>query len=449
MDSRSTPGGKPAGSDAGSDSGYLATSTLEHLEGKVTGLFRMLKAEVESLKEMAKRTQVKGLKESVDQVCSIIGSIENNNVELKVARSQQAGNKLVVVDAKKVVAILTQTLNTTVESSNKAVLEAIASVSEKVTGAYEDGDSVRPGSTNSAEVKTAVANLQMMLEAQSAKMEEMAELGKQTSWTDVVRKNTKRGKGEKPVDKPAELAVAETRRTNQKNPPMKRKPPALLVRVEEGDYKNVLQKVRNSDEIKAVADKITALTKTKNGDLLVRVNPGQEGMAPLTEALGAAVGGNELVKELIQYQKVVIQDLDELASEAEVLEAIATVTEGAAGEAKVVTTIAANRGQKWMVVSLPTKAASIAHASGKLRVGYVNCRVRLWEERGRGRCPRCLVAGHASEDCKGPNRRDCCRACGATGHFEAGCVASDKDKATFRAQLTVERSPTAGNPSQQ
>jgi len=47
------------------------------------------------------------------------------------------------------VAILTQTLNTTVESSNKAVLDAIASVSEKVTGAYEDGDSVRPGSTNS------------------------------------------------------------------------------------------------------------------------------------------------------------------------------------------------------------------------------------------------------------------------------------------------------------
>jgi len=282
------------------------------------------------------------------------------------------------------------------------------------------------------------------------------------SWTEVVKK-TKRGRTDREEDatavKQVEVpmkanraeprAVAGTRRTNQKNPPMKRKPPALLVRVKEGDYKNVLQKVRNSDEIKVVADKITALTKTKSGDLLVRVNPGQEGMAPLAEALGAAVGGNELVKELVQYQKVVIQDLDELASEAEVLEAIATATDGTAGEAKVVTTIAANRGQKWMVVSLPTKAASIAHASGKLRVGYVNCRVRQWEERGRGRCPRCLVAHGHTRDCKGPNRRDCCRACGATGHFEAGCGASEKDKATFRAQLTVDRSPTAGNPSQQ
>jgi len=74
-------------------------------------------------------------------------------------------------------------------------------------------------------------------------------------------------------------------------------------------------------------------------------------MAPLAEALGAAVGGNELVKELMQYQKVVVQDLDELVSKAEVLEAIASATGGTAGEVRVITTMAANRGQKWMVVS--------------------------------------------------------------------------------------------------
>lgn len=119
-----------------------------------------------------------------------------------------------------------------------------------------------------------------------------------------------------------------------------------------------------------------------------------------------------MVKELMQYQKVVVQDLDELASEAEVLEAIAIATEGTVGEARVVTTIAANRKQKKMVVSLPTKAASMTRAIGKLRVGYVNCRVRQWEERGRGRCPRCLVVGHAPANCKGPNRQECCRACG-------------------------------------
>jgi len=91
MDSQSATGGKPTDSDAGSELGHSATSTLEHLEGKDTGLFRMLKAEVESLKDMAKRTQVKGLKESVDIVLNIIGSIESNNVELKLARNQQAG----------------------------------------------------------------------------------------------------------------------------------------------------------------------------------------------------------------------------------------------------------------------------------------------------------------------------------------------------------------------
>ncbi|CAI6370251.1 unnamed protein product [Macrosiphum euphorbiae] len=91
MNSQSACGGKPTDSDAGSEPDHSATSKLEHLEGKDTGLFRMLKAEVESLKDMAKRTQVKGLKESVDTVWNIIGSIESNNVELKVeGTSKQA-----------------------------------------------------------------------------------------------------------------------------------------------------------------------------------------------------------------------------------------------------------------------------------------------------------------------------------------------------------------------
>jgi len=145
----------------------------------------MLKAEVESLKEMAKRTQVKGLKECVDQVFNIIGSIENNNAELRAARTKQADSKLLVIDAKKVVTLLTQNINTVVNESNKTVLDAIASAGVRATGANETGDG--SGGTDSAEVKAAVANLQTMLEAQSVKMDELAERGKTTSWTDVVR----------------------------------------------------------------------------------------------------------------------------------------------------------------------------------------------------------------------------------------------------------------------
>lgn len=83
------------------------------------------------------------------------------------------------------VTLLTQNINTVVNESNKTVLDAIASAGVRATGANETGDG--SGGTDSAEVKAAVANLQTMLEAQSVKMDELAERGKTTSWTDVVR----------------------------------------------------------------------------------------------------------------------------------------------------------------------------------------------------------------------------------------------------------------------
>jgi len=118
-----------------SSSSQPPPATLEYLEGHDAGLFRILKTEVESLKEMSKRTQVKGLKESVDQVISIIGSIEHNNAELRALRSQLARSKLMVVDARKVVTILIQNMNTAVKESNKIVLDAISSAGVRSTGA--------------------------------------------------------------------------------------------------------------------------------------------------------------------------------------------------------------------------------------------------------------------------------------------------------------------------
>lgn len=196
------------------------------------------------------------------------------------------------------------------------------------------------------------------------------------------------------------------------------------MRFKKGGYTEALKKVRHSESVKKVSDRIMALTKTKDGDLLVRVNPGKESITPLANALGEVIGDSDSVKELVQYQKVVVQDLGELASAEEVLEAIAAVTEGNAEEARVISTIVIRRGQKQMVVSLPATRAAHVQRTGKLRVGYVSCRIRDWEERGISRCPRCLAIGHGRAECLGPNRQGCCRACGKTGHFAVSCEAS-------------------------
>jgi len=133
------------------------------------------------------------------------------------------------------------------------------------------------------------------------------------------------------------------------------------------------------------------------------------------------------VKELVQYQKVVIHDLDELAEPEEVIEAISRITKAKTEDVRVVLTRESTRGLKWVVVSLQVALANKLISAGKLRVGYVNCRLRLWEERGRGRCPRCLAHGHTRDTCIDTctDRREWCRECGETGHQAAKCNAGE------------------------
>lgn len=196
------------------------TVTLKQLEGKDSGLLRMLKAEVESLKEISKRTQVKGLKESVDQVLNIIGSIEQNNIEMRAVRSQVAGNKLMVVDAKKVATIFAHNLSTVVKDS--------------------------------AEVKAAVANIQTTLEAQSVKMHKMAERGKHTGWTEVV-KSKKKDRGDKPATKPVEQVSSQRRGI---------RPPAILVDVSKEDFPEFAKKIRGGASRDVIGNRIVGMRQT-------------------------------------------------------------------------------------------------------------------------------------------------------------------------------------------
>lgn len=124
-----------------------------------------------------------------------------------------------------------------------------------------------------------------------------------------------------------------------------------------------LKRVRLSESVRN-DHSITTLTKTKEGDLLVRFNPGEAEIAPLAKAFEEAMGDLESVREIVQYTKIVVQDLDEIASAEEVLGAIATATDSGTEVARVVSTLDVNRGQKWIVVSQPAVTANRLHVTG-------------------------------------------------------------------------------------
>jgi len=251
-------------------------------------------------------------------------------------------------------------------------------------------------------------------------------------WTEVVkRKASTKTKTKTCSD---EAPRTQTKSKEVPRPPRPR-PPAIIVRVKDGTYSDTLKKIKASEKMKAVANDIVGLTKTRDGDLLVRVNSKTETSKQLIEALGSAMGDKMAVKEMVNYTKVVIQDLDEQAEPQEIIDAICETTTAKQEDARVVSTREVTRGQKWAVVSLPTALAKKLLTVRKLRVGYVVCRLRLWEDRGRGRCPRCLAFGHPRSECTGPDRQNCCRECGAIGHKAANCTTATDIRSAFRATL--------------
>lgn len=64
-------------------------------------------------------------------------------------------------------------------------------------------------------------------------------------------------------------------------------------------------------------------------------------------------------------------------------------------------------GTQSAIVLVPLAESRKLLAHGRIRVGLINCRVRLDDPRVR--CFRCLSFGHMSKECKGPDRSDCCR----------------------------------------
>jgi len=408
-------------------------ATLEYLEGQDVGLFRMLKAEVESLKEMAKRTQVKGLKECVDQVFNIIGSIENNNAELRAARTKQADSKLLVIDARKVVTLLTQNINTAVNESNKTVLDAIANAGIRATGTNETGDG--PGGTDSAEVKAAVANLQTMLEAQSVKMDELAERGKTTSWTDVVRsKGKKKDKGDKPVPKAAEQATNRSRGS---------RPPAILVDVSKEDFPELAKKIRGGACRDIIGNRIVGMRQAKSGGLLIEVRGNPEEVSAVKAEIARSAGAEIGVKTLQQRELMEIRDLDQWSDGPEVLEAITSATGCDPSALRLVSMRKRFGGAQLALVSAPKEVTQAVIRQGRLRVGMVSCSVRHCD--AKARCFRCLAYGHEAKSCQGPDRTKCCRRCGEDGHFANTCAATREDALSFAKSLETTSQAGSGD----
>ena len=116
--------------------------------------------------------------------------------------------------------------------------------------------------------------------------------------------------------------------------------------------------------------------------------------------------------------KIEIRDLDELTTKAEVCDALSRKLEVIIGEATM-SIRKAYKGTQTAVVRLPVDLARKAVENGRVRVGWVNCRIRIKVDVQK--CYRCSAFGHFARNCKGTDRTKCCLKCSEAGHIRENC----------------------------
>ena len=179
------------------------------------------------------------------------------------------------------------------------------------------------------------------------------------------------------------------------NKPRRPHAEAVLIKPAEGKmYANVLQKIMDSVDPSTTQTLFKTIRCTLSGEVLLELQSTQNKTQFSDEVRRADVRGS------IPKTSVEIRDIDACATKDEVRQAIARA--GVEGDLVIRLTDASNRGQRLAIATAQETEAIKLLKTGKLKVGWVICRVRC--RIPLVRCFRCLSYGHHARDCKGTDR---------------------------------------------
>lgn len=206
------------------------------------------------------------------------------------------------------------------------------------------------------------------------------------------------------------------------------RPDALLIKKsDEISFADLLRKVKVDPTLNTLGERVSNIRQTYSGDLLLELQTigDQPKTAIFREQLARAIGGNASVKTLTQETLLVIKDMDEVTTSEEVREALEAQFQEVKGVCIVKSLTKAYRGTQTAVVSLPNTMVGKVLEVGKVRIGWVSCRIR--EKIELTRCFKCHGYGHRSWNCRSEaDRSKLCRRCGEEGHFAKTCQKDSK-----------------------
>ena len=162
---------------------------------------------------------------------------------------------------------------------------------------------------------------------------------------------------------------------------------------------------------------VLSVRRTRKEEILLVLKKGGD-ISAFKKALDKAVGTRADVRTLVMTKVVEIRDIDETTTREEVAAALrkALGREELGVPCRLYSRFG---GVRAAVVQLAEADAKSLLQLGRIRPGWVNCRIR--EHVQVPRCFRCLVYGHESRSCKSPSWKDACWRCGCATHVAKDC----------------------------
>lgn len=152
-----------------------------------------------------------------------------------------------------------------------------------------------------------IANLQTMLVTQDPKMNKMAEMGQEASWTDVVRRKKKKNAAEA-IPTPGTVT----------NPPLvarkqrvRTRPPAIMIDVAScNDFPALAKRIKDGMDGKTIGNGKTSMKKAKNGGILMEVRGDEAAVEAIRSEVAKSAAQDVSVRLLGQKTMLEIRDID-------------------------------------------------------------------------------------------------------------------------------------------
>lgn len=185
-------------------------------------------------------------------------------------------------------------------------------------------------------------------------------------------------------------------------------------------YADVLKEMKKNINPTEIGVEIKGIRRTRTGELLLKLSKGEGQAERLKNALGNTLGQDVMIRAVTKNSIIDIRDMDESTEVSDLVSALmkATSTEDET-KFKVLNLRDAFGRTKQALVQLPENLAASLLCTGKIRVGWVMCRLRT-KIRPR-QCYRCLDQGHIASLCNGVDRSNICVKCCNPGHRSREC----------------------------